>query len=143
MSIPVELSGIDTLTPYTVSLSGAPQEFAYNPETNAIEGPTEAAFDGDVEVTFEQGDTRLTSTFALKLTQSPDPEPGEDPTPGSDPKPEGGSHPSTPTQSGMTIDIASRPTMPLTGTEALWVALLSLALAVSGAALITARRRLN
>lgn len=149
LSIPVEISGIDTLMPYTVTLSGAPKGFAYNPETNAIEGSADAAFDGDVEVNFKQGDTVLTGMFKLQLTQpstpapggdtSPDenPNPGEKPTPGSG---SGGTTSGDSAQPGNTGSTVAQPTIPPTGAKAAWAVLLACALLSCGA-LMTSRRR--
>lgn len=148
LSIPVGISGIDTLMPYTVSLSGAPEGFAYNPETNAIEGSADAAFDGDVHVNFTQGDTVLTSAFRLQLTQPSAPVPGGDPSPGENPHPGEESAPGSDSDGKTSGDSAqprnmgsaAHPAIPPTGAKAAWAVLLACALLSCGALMVCRRR---
>ena len=148
LSIPVGISGIDTLMPYTVSLSGAPEGFAYNPETNAIEGSADAAFDGDVHVNFTQGDTVLTSAFRLQLTQPSTPTPGGNPSPGENPHPGEESAPGSDSDGKTSgdsaqprnIGSAAHPAIPPTGAQAAWAVLLACALLSCGALMVCRRR---
>lgn len=162
VEIPVAVSGVDTVEPFEVTLTGAPEGLVFNPATGAIEGTVASVFDGDVTVTLKQGDGEpATTTFHLTVTKSEEPvEPGQPTQPGgaTEPgEPGGTTGPGEPGEPGepeltapgnlplvptvpVPVNDASGSNLATTGANTGWATVVSVLFVAAGLALVTRRR---